>query len=309
VRHSLYWDDFSNRIDETVNCIRNNKPIPVKRVAIFVTNRCNFRCKYCNGSNQGPIMSSDIFDSIIKRYPNAIIHITGGEPSIVPWLYPYLIAKGDKYKFHLNTNGFITPPAKHIKRLKVSLDSYDSEYWNKLVGKENAFETVVKNIKEASELTTTSITFTLNKQNYRQTVDFSRFVKKEFPKLYAVFFSVYKGYNLDFSIDNKTASNFFDNVLPILKKELPEESLNLICETINEKRRLIQGVRFEQKLETPCYLSMSERVFDPLGNESFCSHLFRDKIILDNPKKHDRCRYGCNQRLVQFNNEVEERLK
>jgi hypothetical protein len=113
----------------------------------------------------------------------------------------------------------------------------------------------------------------------------------------------------DFAIDSFVANDFFNNILPELIKELPEESLNLIKETIDEKRRLIQGVRFEQNLNKPYYLSMSERVFDPIGNESFCSHLYRDGIVLDLPLKCDKCRYGCNQRLVQFNNEVERRIK
>lgn len=44
-------------------------------------------------------------------------------------------------------------------------------------------------------------------------------------------------------------------------------------------------------------------------NEGFCSHLFRDKIQMECGKKYAECRYGCNRRLVMFNEEVERRLK
>jgi MoaA/NifB/PqqE/SkfB family radical SAM enzyme len=308
-RESLYWDDFKSRVTETVDCIKNNKPVPARRVAVFITNRCNFRCKYCNVAFNKESLSEEAFDNVVKKYGDtSIIHITGGEPSVVKWLYPYLTAHGDKYRFHLNTNAFIKPPYKSIKRLKVSLDSSDPVYWNDLVGHKGAFDNVVKHIKEAIPHTTTSITYTLNRQNYRDSVSFAKFVKKEFPGLYAVFFSVYKGTNVGFAWTKEDADDFFSNTLPLLKNELDEESLALICETIDEKIRLIQGVRFPENDKGQCYLSMSERVISPTGEEFMCSHLYRDKIMLKLPEKHEKCLYGCNRRLVQFNQEVKGKL-
>lgn len=61
-------------------------------------------------------------------------------------------------------------------------------------------------------------------------------------------------------------------------------------------------------LSEPCYLSMSERVIGPDGEESTCSHLYRDGIKSKEPCKHGVCRYGCNQRLVAFNNVVSGKL-
>ena len=45
---SLYWDDFNRRIKETVVAVKNNTQPPVRRVSIFITNKCNFGCHYCN---------------------------------------------------------------------------------------------------------------------------------------------------------------------------------------------------------------------------------------------------------------------
>ena len=53
---------------------------------------------------------------------------------------------------------------------------------------------------------------------------------------------------------------------------------------------------------------MSERVVDCNGDIWNCSHLFRDSIKQSNNSKNTKCLYGCNRRLVAFNEEVEELL-
>jgi hypothetical protein len=95
-----------------------------------------------------------------------------------------------------------------------------------------------------------------------------------------------------------------------MKSLLTEESLALLCETLNEKCRLIAGIRFpDNDISKPCYLSMSERVISAGGEEFTCSHLYRDKILCKEAVKHQKCLYGCNQRLVDFNKGVEEELQ
>lgn len=309
MRNSLYWDDFSRRINETVEAIKNKTIPPVRRVAVFITNQCNFRCDYCNMCLNNKQLSKKKFEEVIKKHGNtAIIHITGGEPSLVKWLYLYIEENKD-VRFHLNTNAFIKPP-KNIKRLKVSLDSHNEEYFNKLVHHKNAFQKVIQNIKEACEYTTVSITCVLSKENYKDTPEFMKFCRTEFPKLYAVFFSIYKGNNKRFKFSQEDINIFFNEIRPKLEKEMDEESRALFNETINEKFRLIQGVRFpENSLNNPCYISMSERVIDWNGEEGFCFHLFRDKIQMKCGKKYVECKYGCNRRLIMFNEEVERRLQ
>lgn len=310
MRQSKYWDDFSRRIDETVFFIKDNQDPIIRRIACFVTDRCNFRCEYCNSDHNGDVMDKITFMNIVDRHgSNAIIHITGGEPSTVPWLYKYIEENGDKCRFHLNTNAFIKPPSKSVKRLKVSLDSTDSEEWNNIVGRKDAWETVVKNIKEACSETVVSITYTLSKKTFRDSVNFAKFCAKEFPGLYAIFFSVYKGDNPEYRFSNEDVDEFYGDVMPRLIQELDDESKSLILETIDEKRRIMEGIRFEQNSTSgTCHLSMSEMVFAPNGEQSRCSHLYRDGIMLDSPVKHDKCKYGCNRRLVAFNEEVCSRL-
>jgi MoaA/NifB/PqqE/SkfB family radical SAM enzyme len=308
LRKSLYWDGFEQRISETIAHVKNGEILPVRRCAVFITEACNFKCSYCNVKQKPLTMSRETFDDVVKTYgKDAIIHITGGEPSVVSWLYEYLRENGDKYKFHLNTNAYITPPSKSIQRLKVSLDSCNSEYWNGLVGR-NAFDTVVKNIQEAIPNTVTSITYTLTRENYQKAPEFIKFANIEFPGLYALFFSVYKGTNPLYVFTDEDVNRMFDVVIPEMETLLGEESLALLRETLDEKRRLIAGVRFPQNAKNPCYLSMSERVIAPDGSQQLCSHLYRDGIKQLTPEKHEKCLYGCNRRLVDFNLEVEKSL-
>lgn len=306
---SLYWDDFERRIYETVDCIKNHKEIPIRRVAVFITDMCNFRCKYCNVKFQKNQMALETFDEIVKKYgKSAIIHITGGEPSLVPWLYEY-VEKTPGVRFHLNTNAFLTPP-KNLKRLKISLDTHIEKDFDNLVQKEGAFKNVVNNIRESSKNVITSITCVLGKNTYKNAPEFMKWCRIQFPDVYAVFFSCYKGDSHDFKMTESEANDFFYNIKPELEKEMNKESYELLNETIEEKFRIFGNKRFpENKLGNKCYISLSELVFDPKGNEYKCSHLFRDKVMNNNSEICTSCVSGCNRRLVMFNQEVEKKLK
>jgi len=305
----LYWDDFERRSAETAKAISEGEQPPVRRVSIFITEKCNFSCSYCN-SKGVRTLSKENFEKILGRYGDtAIIHITGGEPSIVSWLYPFLRENENKYRFHLNTNAYIEPPASSVRRLKISLD-HCNPVWDETVGRKGAFNRVVENIKKASKKTFVSVTYTLTSANYHNAVKFAEWSNNEFPDLYAVFFSVYKGTDPRYVFSDEDADDFFNNILPGLKRVLPKESLSLIVETIDEKKRIMQGIRFPENVSCSgtCYLSISERVFSPDGEEYTCSHLYRDGVFKKEPSFHEKCRYGCNRRLVMFNEEVKKRL-
>jgi MoaA/NifB/PqqE/SkfB family radical SAM enzyme len=291
----------------TVDGLCNHKEIPTQRVCCFVTKQCNFRCAYCNMKFANIEMSESVFDSIVNKYPDAIIHITGGEPSCVKWLYPYL--ESHKGIFHLNTNAFIKPP-QNIRRMKISFDTMNEHYFNILCHHKDAFKKVCEHIKYASSYATTSLTCVLTKENYKEAPNLMAWCLENFPRMYALFFSVYKGDNPRFVFDAQAIEYFFSKIKPDLEDRMDPESFALFRETIDEKFRIISGKRFpENDLNGPCYISMSEKIFDTDGSAYNCSHLYRDGIKhLDN-KKHEKCLYGCNRRLVKFNQEVEALLK
>ncbi len=115
MRYSLYWDDFHRRAKETVEVILTNKELPIRRVSVFVTNRCNFRCRYCNVAQSNQTLTEKDFINVLEKYgKTAIIHITGGEPSLVPWLYPLIKDYGERFRF------FISPASTKSREITIA---------------------------------------------------------------------------------------------------------------------------------------------------------------------------------------------
>jgi len=150
----------------------------------------------------------------------------------------------------------------------------------------------------------------MTKDNYLQIPRFIDFANSEFPGVYAVFFSVYKGKNPRFMFTPSDIETFFSRIVPVMNKKLKGESLKLFQETMDEKRRIIEGTRFPENISGgTCYLALSERVFTESGKIEGCSHLHRDGVSCKPGRIHENCSYGCNRRLVAFNEYVAERLK
>ena len=231
------------------------------------------------------------------------ILITGGTGFIGGKLTEYYISK-DK-----NVRLLVRNPERLPPFIKKSCQIVIGDI-TQIETLKNAFKRIIKHIKEATETSLVSLTCVLSKQTYLKTPELTQFVFKQFPKLYAIFFSVYKGDNSNFILSAKDIDIFLNEVTSKLKSEMNNESLELFNETLDNKFRIEQGIRFpDNNLLEKCYLSMSERVVDICGNEFLCSHLFRDNIFQKEPIKHKRCLYGCNTRLVRFNNDVSRKLK
>lgn len=310
---SKYWDDFERRARETALCLGLKTKPPVRRVAIFITNRCNFKCSYCNHTRSPATLDPETFYGLFARYgKDCIYHITGGEPSVVGWLYgaiQNLSMRG--FNINLNTNCYITPPAYWVGRLKVSLDSFAKDECDRLYGVPGAFDIVCKNIKKASKECDLSITFTMGAHNYRKAPLFAWWSLREFPDQMATFFSIYKGDDPRYAWTDQTVEDFWTNCRPLMIEHMKgTESGELFEETCTDPRRIRQGTRFIENSDVgdTCYLSLSERVVSPTGKIYGCSHLYRDGVFTNNSRKDAKCQYGCNLRLVKFNEEVSRRV-
>lgn len=141
----------------------------LRYLRISVTDRCNFRCKYCMPNNNFEMMecadilryedilfASEVFASLgVNR-----IRITGGEPLVRKDLCQFL----DKLtKIHniqevmLTTNGSLLNKYAHdlyeagVKRLNISLDSLNHER-NKYITGVDKTEDILAGIKKAAEI-------------------------------------------------------------------------------------------------------------------------------------------------------------
>jgi cyclic pyranopterin phosphate synthase len=147
---------------------------PLRDLRISVTDRCNFRCRYC--------MPSEIFDNdypfLMKKELlsfEEIVHfthlfvslgvkkirITGGEPLLRPNL-PQLIKDLQRIKgiedIALTTNGVLLPRyAKDLKdaglkRITISLDSLDDERFGYINGRGIGVKAVLDGIEAAEQV-------------------------------------------------------------------------------------------------------------------------------------------------------------
>lgn len=300
---NIFWDRISERANETILALKKGEQPPIIRYAIHITSCCNMRCKYCRENHIPKTMSREFFKSICKKAGyEGIVHITGGEPLLVSWLEDEIIAHRYKTRMALNSNLLIRPrilTLLSIFRLKTSLDDFNENRWNKITGGD-FFKKVISNIKYASEIVKyTSVCFTATHQNANRLETFVKFCKKEFPNLFSLSVSFYKGEDKDFILTAQDIKILFN-----ASKNMDKISRQLFIETHSK-----QGNYYPENIKISCYLSMSERLYDENENEYFCSHLYRDKVSPPgNPGKDLRCINGCNARFNKFNQLIHQEL-
>jgi len=301
--HNIFWDRIADRAKETIKTLKNNKVPSIIRYAVHITSACNMKCKYCRENHKYRIMDRKLFRSICKRAGyKGIVHITGGEPLLVPWLEEEIYNQRNRTRIALNTNLLIAPGLKallSIFRLKTSLDDYCADRWNKTTGG-NHFDKVVSNIKQASQTVKyTSICYTATHQNAHRLKEFIKFCKKNFPKLFSISVSFYKGYDSNLILTQKDISELY-----IASKIMDKISQQLFLETHTKR-----GNYFPNNVKIPCYLSMTERLIDENGKEYYCSHLYRDKVIAPGrPGLDKHCITGCNARFNKYNQIIHNTL-
>lgn len=148
---SWYWELFKQRMEETVQSLKYGILPPLRRLSLHITNRCNLKCSHCNERPTSQMMPKEMFYRLLHEYHQmggGVFYITGGEPSCVPYFFTAL--NNPQIHFndikHLNTNPISRIPVSAlmiIKRLKVSLDSPDAVYFDRLVGIPHTFDRVM----------------------------------------------------------------------------------------------------------------------------------------------------------------------
>ncbi|MBU3568804.1 GTP 3',8-cyclase MoaA [Priestia aryabhattai] len=147
---------------------------PLKDLRLSVTDRCNFRCRYCMpeeifGPNY-PFLSSDkilSFDEmerltrIFVSLGVSKIRITGGEPLLrknLPELIYRLNSIDGVEDIAITTNGSLLKKFAPLlfdaglRRITVSLDSLDDERFNQLNGNKSKVARVLEGIQVASDV-------------------------------------------------------------------------------------------------------------------------------------------------------------
>ncbi|MEG3582085.1 MAG: GTP 3',8-cyclase MoaA [Chloroflexota bacterium] len=143
----------------------------LRDLRISVTDRCNFRCRYCMPEelygeaykflNKNEILS---FEEIVRLSRIFVdlgvnkIRLTGGEPLVrsdIQGLVKDLSSIEQKLDLAMTTNGYLLEKYAEslftagLKRLSVSLDSLDESTFKEMSGKDFSVEKVLKGIQSA----------------------------------------------------------------------------------------------------------------------------------------------------------------
>ena len=144
---------------------------PIRDLRISVTDRCNFRCKYCMPAEifgpqypflpKGEILTFEEITRLAKIFSflgTIKLRITGGEPLLrrdLPLLVKMLCGLGSYEDIALTTNGFLLSKyAKELfdsglKRVTVSLDSLKETTFKYMNGGFSSVQDVAKGIEAA----------------------------------------------------------------------------------------------------------------------------------------------------------------
>lgn len=302
---NVFWDRIAERAEETIDALKNGRTPAVIRFALHITSFCNMRCSYCRETKVcSKMMDRSLFTELCNRVrtnKKGIIHITGGEPLTCPWLEEEIESNKD-IKMALNSNLLVRPKDKTITnvfRIKTSLDDYNADRWDKVVGG-NYFDRVVENIRYCSDICpNTSVSFTATHLNVDRLPDFIDYCKEKFPNLYSLSVSFVKGGNKNTILTQEDVDKLY-----ISAEKMDTRSKNLFHTTHSTR-----GNNFPENIQIPCYLSLTERLYDEYGREFYCSHLFRDKVDPPGrPGKDPHCVSGCNARFYKFNKKIHEIL-
>ncbi|MBU2592855.1 MAG: radical SAM protein [Patescibacteria group bacterium] len=153
----------------------------LKKLNIFLSGKCNLRCKHCflgNSIYRRSSLSLKQVENVLRFFRKrdySSVEFSGGEPTLSPILFQSIsLARALKYEeIGISTNG--TNPAvinqldpKQVTRFTFSLDGA-TEKTNDFIRGQGHFTTCVKSIKKSVKSGfTTHVIFTANKINFHE---------------------------------------------------------------------------------------------------------------------------------------------
>ncbi len=123
-----------------------------KKIYLEVTNNCNLDCSFCNRNKRNKLfISTDNFSKAldkIKNYTDYLYFHVMGEPLLHPKINDLIDIASKDFFVNITTNGYLIDRIadnKNIRKLSISLHSYDSKY-NKTLDEylNNIFDSVDK---------------------------------------------------------------------------------------------------------------------------------------------------------------------
>lgn len=241
-------------------------------VTIFITERCNSKCKTCGiWKKKNPSdMPMELFQRIIDDIPKGVhINITGGEPLLHPKIDEMIqLLSKRKRSYTLFSNGILSEKLLElvrnagVKKLILSCDG-PRETYKRIRGVDN-YDNIVRIVDELKDEINVSIDFTMNPLNSKEDlIEVKKFCDSR---------GVYLGIGV---YDNP---EYFDTMMK--KRELYDAD-GIAFYPANRYIRLYNSW-LRGDLRLPCYSIRFSCVVLPQGDVMMCQG---KKIILGNLNK------------------------
>lgn len=158
------------------------------RCELLLTDKCNFKCPYCRGSNEftkGTLTfeeASHVVD-LWASHKLKNIRFSGGEPTVVPYLVDlvkYTKAQGIE-RIAISSNGSAKPELYKelvevgVNDFSISLDACCATTGDMMAGVKNSWIIVKDNIEMLSKLTYVTVGVVLTDDNFNELKDIIEF--------------------------------------------------------------------------------------------------------------------------------------
>jgi radical SAM protein with 4Fe4S-binding SPASM domain len=176
VAHFIDNKQDQNNLRAKKNIYVSYSSLPLERISINITGKCNMSCEHCYFSSilKPKDLPLQLIESLFPQlYQMGVLQVglTGGEPTMHPQLVDIVkIARKNKLIPTLVTNGVLLTPLKMIKLYEaglnivgISFDSISEKTFNYLrKGNNNSLKILLKNISDIY-----SLDFVSNNANFR----------------------------------------------------------------------------------------------------------------------------------------------
>lgn len=126
---------------------------------LYVTKRCNLKCRYCYPPGEEPDLDLSVLLSLLEkiRPHGPVLNLTGGEPLLYPDI-SRLIHRASELEFYpiiFSTNGLllenISEDLDKVDHLVISLDSLSTAVNDMVSGVKGVTQKILRNIEKAAK--------------------------------------------------------------------------------------------------------------------------------------------------------------
>lgn len=285
---------------------------PLYRCELILTDRCNFKCPYCRGLQNGNDLPFATALQILNYWiSERLINIrfSGGEPTLYKHLISLIhIAKKGKIKrIAVSTNGgadlnlYKQLINAGVNDFSISLDACCTSTGDIMAGKKGSWKRVIENIKQLSQLTYISVGIVVNENNNNELEKTILLAHKLGVKDIRIIPSAQYNKKLQLNIPNKII-----NEHPILKYRLQNNRhiRGLNKEDSKKCKLVLDDMAIWNGEHYPCIIYLREQG-KAIGRISKNTRLERFNWYQKHDSWQDKiCKNNCLDVCIAFNNKA-----